>query len=57
MEETLYDRLPAGDLLYQFDVVQLVGRAFELLDDPGYSTESARIEVDLDLRRYALGEF
>lgn len=57
MEEILYDRLPAGDLLYQFDVVHLVGRAFELLEDPGYATGLACIEVDLDLRRYALGEF
>lgn len=57
MKEILYDRLPAGDLLYQFDVVHLVGRAFELLEEPGYATEAARLEVDLDLRRYALGEF
>ncbi len=57
MEETLYDRSPDGDLLYQFDVVQLVGRAFELLEASDDDRSTARIDVDLDLRRYAFGEF
>lgn len=57
MEEILYDRRPAGDLLYQFDVVHLVGRSSELLDEPAFASKTARIDVDLDLRRYALGEF
>lgn len=37
--------------------MHLVGRASELLDEPAFATGTARIEVDLDLRRYALGEF
>jgi hypothetical protein len=56
MDDVLYERLPAGDLLYQFDVVHVVGRAFELLEDAGYANEYSRIEVRFDLRRYTLGE-
>jgi hypothetical protein len=56
VEELLYDRRPDGDLLYQWDVVQLVGRASELLDEQE-TAASVSIEVSYDLRCYALGEF
>jgi hypothetical protein len=53
----LYERGAAGDLLYQFDVVNLVGHACELLDDAVLGSEGARVEVEYDLRRFALGQF
>ncbi|MFO0556167.1 MAG: hypothetical protein U0271_47760 [Polyangiaceae bacterium] len=53
----MYERNVEGDLLYQFDVVSLIGHACELLDDEVLQPAGARVEIEYDLRRFAFGQF